>query len=109
MHPITIASSEVLGYTIRIERLNSSSSRPNNLKSHISEKPRHANNHFIFRYDVDNKLFNGEYRLDGAPDNLNVSYSVNYQSEFNRSMLKPDKLDEEEEIGALDIKVMFTM
>jgi hypothetical protein len=106
MHPIIIASSDVLGYTLRIERVNSFSTKPNNLKSQVSERPKHSNNHFVFRYDFDNNLFNGDNRVDGMHDHLNVSYTVNYQSEANRSMLKPDKLGDEEEIGALDIRVI---
>ena len=106
MHPIIIGSSDVLGYTLRIERVHSFPTKINNVKSQISERPKHSNNHFVFRYDVDNNLFNGDNRIDGIHDHLNVSYTVNYQSEANRSMLKQDKLGDEEEIGALDIKVI---
>ena len=105
MHPIVISNSEILGYTLRIERISSAQVKTNNLKSQISDRGRHAtNNHFVIRYDIDNNIFQGESRADGANDHLNNSYSVNYQSEVNRSMMmKQDKGEEAEDQAEMNL------
>jgi hypothetical protein len=103
MHPITISNSELLGYTLKIQRLSFHGNVNHRQKSHIFDKHNFQVSHFNFHYDVYNNIFHGDYNAKGISyDHLNGSYSVNYTSEVNRSIFDPAKRINEKDYEVLD-------